>query len=199
MNKNKIIHISDLISIGIYSALYFILVGVAEMLVVVIVPGYSYSYSPAMSALMTGAVFMLMVAKVPKFGAITIMGSVLGLFFFLSGLFPFALVPSVISAVLADVVAYLFKYKSKIGLLLSYVIFSFNTTGPIIQLLFSPDSYVANLKERGKDASYIQNVFESISNYTGTLAFVLLIIAAIIGGLFGQKMLKKHFVKAGIV
>lgn len=199
MNKNKIIHIPDLISIGIYSALYFILVGAAEMLVVVIVPGYSYSYSPAMSALMTGAVFMLMVAKVPKFGAITIMGSVLGLFFFLSGLFPFALVPSVISAVLADVVAYLFKYKSKIGLLLSYVIFSFNTTGPIIQLLFSPDSYVANLKERGKDASYIQNVFESISNYTGTLAFVLLIIAAIIGGLFGQKMLKKHFVKAGIV
>lgn len=199
MNKNKIIHIPDLISIGIYSALYFILVGVAEMLVVVIIPGYSYSYSPAMSALMTGAVFMLMVAKVPKFGAITIMGSVLGLFFFLSGLFPFALVPSVISAVLADVVAYLFKYKSKIGLLLSYVIFSFNTTGPIIQLLFSPDSYVANLKERGKDASYIQNVFESISNYTGTLAFVLLIIAAIIGGLFGQKMLKKHFVKAGIV
>ncbi|HIZ96879.1 MAG TPA: MptD family putative ECF transporter S component [Candidatus Ligilactobacillus excrementavium] len=199
MNKNKIIHIPDLISIGIYSALYFILVGVAEMLVVVIVPGYSYSYSPAMSALMTGAVFMLMVAKVPKFGAITIMGSVLGLFFFLSGLFPFALVPSVVAAVLADVIAYIFKYKSKIGLLLSYVIFSFNTTGPIIQLLFSPDSYVANLKERGKDASYIQNLFESISNYTGALAFVSLIIAAIIGGLFGQKMLKKHFIKAGIV
>ena len=169
------------------------------MLVVVIVPGYSYSYSPAMSALMTGAVFMLMVAKVPKFGAITIMGSVLGLFFFLSGLFPFALVPSAVAAVLADVVAYIFKYKSKIGLLLSYVIFSFNTTGPIIQLLFSPDSYVANLKERGKDASYIQNLFESISNYTGALAFVSLIIAAIIGGLFGQKMLKKHFIKAGIV
>jgi len=199
MNRNKIIHIPDLISIGIYSALYFILVGVAEMLVVVIVPGYSYSYSPAMSALMTGAVFMLMVAKVPKFGAITIMGSVLGLFFFLSGLFPFALVPSVVAAVLADVIAYIFKYKSKIGLLLSYVIFSFNTTGPIIQLLFSPDSYVANLKERGKDASYIQNLFESISNYTGALAFVSLIIAAIIGGLFGQKMLKKHFIKAGIV
>ena len=199
MNRNKIIHIPDLISIGIYSALYFILVGVAEMLVVVIVPGYSYSYSPAMSALMTGAVFMLMVAKVPKFGAITIMGSVLGLFFFLSGLFPFALVPSVVAAVLADVIAYIFKYKSKIGLLLSYVIFSFNTTGPIIQLLFSPDSHVANLKERGKDASYIQNLFESISNYTGALAFVSLIIAAIIGGLFGQKMLKKHFIKAGIV
>src|SRR5699024_6037165 len=131
--------------------------------------------------------------------AITSMGSVLGVFFIFSALIPFALVISVVAEVLADVIAYIFKYKSKIGLLLSYVIFSFNTTGPIIQLLFSPDSYVANLKERGKDASYIQNLFESISNYTGALAFVSLIIAAIIGGLFGQKMLKKHFIKAGIV
>lgn len=142
---------------------------------------------------------MLMAAKVPKFGAITIMGSVLGIFFFLSGLFPFALIPSVISALLADIIAYAFKYKSKMGLLLSYIVFSFNTTGPVIQLLFSPDSYVAKLKERGKDAAYIENVFANIADYTGIIVFVLLIIAAVIGGLFGQRMMKKHFKKAGIV
>lgn len=198
-NKSKTIRTSDLIFIGIYTALYFVLVGIAEMIVVVAIPGYSYSYSPVLAALLTGTIFMLMAAKVPKFGAITIMGSVLGIFFFLSGLFPLALIPSVTSALLADIIAYIFRYKSKLGLLLSYIVFSFNTTGPVIQLLFSPDSYVANLKERGKDAAYIENVFADITNYTGIIVFVLLIIAAIIGGLFGQRMMKKHFQKAGIV
>ncbi|MDN6640308.1 MAG: MptD family putative ECF transporter S component [Tetragenococcus sp.] len=198
-NKSKTIRTADLISVGIYSALYFVLVGIAEMLVVLLIPGYSYSYSPVLAALLAGTIFMLMAAKVPKFGAITIMGSVLGIFFFLSGLFPFALIPSVISALLADIIAYAFKYKSKMGLLLSYIVFSFNTTGPVIQLLFSPDSYVAKLKERGKDAAYIENVFANIADYTGIIVFVLLIIAAVIGGLFGQRMMKKHFKKAGIV
>ncbi|AYW44800.1 MptD family putative ECF transporter S component [Tetragenococcus koreensis] len=198
-NKSKTIRTTDLISIGIYSALYFVLVGIAEMLVVLLIPGYSYSYSPVLAALLTGTIFMLMAAKVPKFGAITIMGSVLGIFFFLSGLFPSALIPGVISALLADIIAYVFKYKSKMGLLLSYIVFSFNTVGPVVQLLFSTDSYVTNLKERGKDAAYIENVFASIADYTGIVVFVLLIIAAIIGGLFGQRMMKKHFEKAGIV
>lgn len=198
-SESKTIRTSDLIFIGIYTALYFVLVGVAEMIVVLAIPGYSYSYSPVLAALITGTIFMLMAAKVPKFGAITIMGSVLGVFFFLSGLFPFALIPSVISALLADIIAYAFKYKSKLGLLLSYVVFSFNTSGPVIQLLYSPDSYVANLRERGKDAAYIENVFADITNYTGIIVFVLLIIAAVVGGLFGQRMMKKHFQKAGIV
>ncbi|GMA08774.1 hypothetical protein GCM10025886_19250 [Tetragenococcus halophilus subsp. flandriensis] len=198
-SSSKTIRTSDLISIGIYTALYFILVGIAEMIVVLLIPGYSYSYSPVMAALLAGTIFMLMVAKVPKFGAITIMGSVLGIFFFLSGLFPFALIPSVISALLADIIAYAFKYKSKIGLLISYIVFSFNTTGPVVQLLFSPDSYAANLRERGKDAAYIEDVFASIANYTGITVFILLIDAAIVGGLFGQRMMRKHFKKAGIV
>ncbi|AYW48429.1 ABC transporter permease [Tetragenococcus osmophilus] len=198
-SESKTIRTSDLIFIGIYTALYFVLVGVAEMIVVLAIPGYSYSYSPVLAALITGTIFMLMAAKVPKFGAITIMGSVLGVFFFLSGLFPFALIPSVVSALLADIIAYAFRYKSRLGLLLSYIVFSFNTTGPVIQLLFLTDSYVTNLRERGKDSAYIENVFASISNYTGLIVFVLLIIAAIVGGLFGQRMVKKHFKKAGVV
>lgn len=199
MKNTKVINLPDLISIGIYSVIYFCLVGLAEMIVVFAIPGYSYSYSPAMSALLTGTIFMLLVAKVPRFGGITIMGSVLSIFFLLGGLFPLSLIPGILCAILADIIAYLGKYKSKLGLMLSYIVFSFNTIGPILQLLFSTDSYVADLKERGKDAHYIANVFASISNYTWMLAFGLLILAAIVGGIFGQKMLKKHFKKAGIV
>lgn len=198
-NRAKAIRTSDLISIGIYTAIYFGLVAIAAMIMVLIIPGYSYSYIPVLAALLTGTIFMLMVAKVPKFGAITIMGSVMGVFFFLSGLFPLAIIPSVLFALLADGIAYAFKYKSRKGLLFSYVVFSFNPIGPVYQLLFSQDTYINDLAGLGRDVSYIENVFSTITDYTTLIVVVLLIAAAVIGGLFGQRMMKKHFEKAGIV
>ncbi|HZK22746.1 MAG TPA: MptD family putative ECF transporter S component, partial [Atopostipes sp.] len=59
--------------------------------------------------------------------------------------------------------------------------------------------YISELVEAGKDATYIQNVFSSISQNTFYLLIAGIFIAAVIGGLFGQRMMNKHFKKAGIV
>lgn len=189
----------DLISIGVYSALYFLLVGVSAMITVFLIPGYSFVFIPVIAALLSGTVFALMVAKVPKFGAITIMATIMGLFFFLSGRFPFSLIPSVGFGLLADLIALGFRYKSKKGLLLSYVIFSYGTTGPIIPFFFFPQYYAQDLIERGRDMAYVEGAFSNIANYTTVIIIVLILVAAIVGGLFGQRMMKKHFEKAGIV
>ncbi len=197
--KSKGIQIKDLVSIGVYTAIYFVGVAIAALLCVFIVPGYSYIYIPIVTALLSGVVFMLMAAKVPKFGAITIMGSIMGLFFFVSGRFPLALIPSVLISLIADGVAYLFKYRSKKGLLLSYTIFSFSTMGPVLPMIFMPEYYAQDLLQRGKSMEYVLSAFESITNSTVIILFIGTIIAALIGGLFGQRMMKKHFEKAGIV
>lgn len=201
MQKNKInkLQIPDLISIGVYTALYFILVGISALITVFIIPGYSYLFIPVVSALISGTVFMLMVAKVPKFGAITLMASVMGIFFFVSGRFPIALIPSIVIGFLADLVGKAFKYKSKKGLLLSYITFAFSNIGPIIPFFLLPEMYIEDLVDRGRDMEYITGAFGNIRSNTGVIIILLILIAAIIGGLFGQKMLKKHFVKAGIV
>lgn len=89
--------------------------------------------------------------------------------------------------------------KVKKGLLLSYLVFSFSTIGPVIPMFVFPNLYIEQLVEVGKDASYIENAFASISQNTFLILIVGIIIAAIIGGLFGQSMMKKHFKKAGIV
>ncbi len=193
------IQMKDLISIGVYTAMYFIMVAISALLVVFIIPGYSYVYIPVISALLAGTIFMLMVAKVPRFGAITIMGSIMGVFFFIMGRFPGALVVCIAIALLADSAAYIFKYKSRKGLLASYIIFSYSTIGPVIPLFLFPNLYVNEMVELGRDASYIQNVFASISQNTFLLLIGGIFVAAIIGGLFGQKMMDKHFKKAGIV
>lgn len=197
--KKKSIQIKDLVSVGVYTALYFIMVAISALLVVFIIPGYSYVFIPVIAALLSGTIFMLMVAKVPRFGAITIMGSIMGVFFFIMGRFPGALIICIVIALLADAIAYTFRYKSKVGLLLSYLVFSFSTIGPVVPLFLFPNLYVEQLVEVGRDASYIENIFSSISQNTFILLVVGIVVAAIIGGLFGQRMMKKHFEKAGIV
>lgn len=175
------------------------MVAIAAIPVVLLLPGYSYVFIPVSVALLTGTIFMLMVAKVPRFGAITIMGSVMGIFFFIMGRFPGALIICVLIAFLSDLLAYIFKYKSKKGLLASFIVFSYSTIGPVIPLFLFPNLYISELVEVGKDATYIQNVFSSISQNTFYLLIAGIFIAAVIGGLFGQRMMNKHFKKAGIV
>ena len=197
--KRNSIQIKDLVSVGVYTALYFIMVAISALLVVFIIPGYSYVFIPVISALLSGTIFMLMVAKVPRFGAITIMGSIMGIFFFIMGRFPGALFICIGIALIADGIAYVVRYKSKKGLLLSYLIFSFSTIGPVVPMFVFPNLYINQLVEIGRDASYIESAFANISQNTFLILVAGIIIAAIIGGLFGQSMMKKHFEKAGIV
>lgn len=197
MNKNRI-QVKDLISVSIYTVMYYIMVAISNV-VLFIIPGYSYGFIPIVAALLSGTVFMLMVAKIPKFGAITIMGTVLGINFFLMGRFPGSLIFSFVVALIADIFAYLFKYKSKKALLGSYVIFSYGLVGPALPMFLFPNMYVNHLVEQGHDAAYIENAFSSISQSTFFIIIFGVLVAAIIGGLFGQRMIKKHFEKAGIV
>lgn len=199
VSRKNSIQIKDLISVGVYTALYFIMVAISALLVVFIIPGYSYVFIPVISALLSGTIFMLMVAKVPRFGAITIMGSIMGIFFFIMGRFPGALFICIAIALIADGIAYAVRYKSRKGLLLSYLFFSFSTIGPVVPMFVFPNLYIDQLVEVGRDASYIESAFSNISQNTFLILMVGIIIAAFIGGLFGQKMMKKHFEKAGIV
>lgn len=197
MNSNKL-KVSDLISIGVYTAIYFILVTIATFASAML-PGLSNVFLPALAALISGTVYMLMVAKVQKFGAISIMGIVMGIFFFVSGHFILSFAANVVFWVLADFVASKGNYKSKKLIMASYILFSYGLTGPILPLWFMKDAYMANLEARGKSAEYIANVFNYITTGSFFICIISILVCAIIGGIFGMKMVKKHFVKAGIV
>ena len=76
--------IKDLVTTGIFSALCFILV---------LLGGVFFGANPVLtfwmpvgSALLAGPVFLLLIAKVPKHGPLTIVGIITGLIFFVTGL-----------------------------------------------------------------------------------------------------------------
>ena len=190
--------VPDLISVGVFTALYFVLVTVATF-TCALLPGVGNIVLPALAALISGSVYMLLAAKLQKFGGITIMGLVMGLFFFVSGHFVLSYAANIVCGLLADLIAARDKFRSKKLLLVSYVVFSYGLTGPILPLWFMKDAYIANLTARGKDAAYINTLFAPINNGSFVAAMAAILVCAVLGGLFGQRMMKKHFEKAGIV
>ena len=199
MNKTNKLTVPDLISIGVFTALYFVLVTIATFASVAIFPGFNNVVLPAFCALISGCVYTLLVVKLQKFGGISVMGIVMGLFFMISGHFIISFAANIVMGIVADCVAKVGKYKSKKWIILSYVPFSYGLFGPVIPMWFMKDAYVANLVARGKDAVYIAELFANINMVTFVLAVVATLICALVGGWFGMKMIKKHFVKAGIV
>lgn len=147
--KSNKLTVPDLISVGVFTALYFVLVTVATF-ACALLPGVGNILLPAVAALISGSVYMLLAAKLQKFGGITIMCLVMGLFFFVSGHFVLSFAANIICGVAADLVAAAGKYRSKKLLLASYVVFSYGLTGPILPLWFMKSAYIANLTARGQ-------------------------------------------------
>jgi energy-coupling factor transport system substrate-specific component len=198
MNDRKI-SISDLITTGVFSAIYFILVTVATFGSAILIPGYSYVFLPAVAALISGSVYMLLVAKVHKFGAITLMGVVMSIYFFISGHFVLSFLPNLVCGIVADRIAKQGDYKSKKHVLLSYIVFSFGLTGPVLPMWFMQAQYIANLQARGKSEAYISAMFQHMTLLTFAMCVIAILVCGLLGGWFGQKMMKKHFEKAGVV
>ena len=199
MNQSsKKLTIPDLISVGVFTAIYFVLVTIATFACAML-PGSGNIILPAAAALISGSVYMLLTLKLQKFGGISIMGLVMGLFFFVSGHFVLSFMANIVCGVLADWVASIGKYRSKKWILMSYIVFSYGLTGPILPLWFMKDAYISSLEGRGKDATYINTVFGPINSGSFVICIIAIFACALIGGWFGQKMMKKHFEKAGIV
>ncbi|AXY25092.1 ABC transporter permease [Suicoccus acidiformans] len=193
----------DFITTGIFAALYFIIISISLGLCVLVAPllglGYPFFYVPIIVALLGGAIFMLLALRVQKFGALTFLGCVFGVFNFISGLFPKSLLISLPIALLADYIACRSRYQSRKGLLVSYVVFAYNCVGPMVSMLADKDGFTQALVDMGRSMEYVETIYNQMS--TGMTVGVLLAIfvCALIGGYFGQYLTRKHFVKAGIV
>lgn len=191
----KKLKVQDLILIGIYATVYFFTVFIATMLMRFTVPVFHSLLIPSMSALISGTLYIIVVNKVPKFGAITLVGSVMAVFFFAFGYFPLAFLPSFIFPLLADFVQTKTKILDSLKLMISYIIFSFGLTGPILPLWFMKDAYSESLLNKGKDMSYVNSVFEGVSTTSFFVSMLLVIITSIIGLKIGKIIYTKHFAK----
>ena len=132
----------DVITVGIFSAIYFVinfvfmLLGGLHPLLWILMPGFI--------ALFTGIPYLMMCAKVQKVGSVLLMGLITGLIYYVTGQFTVVILVSfVIACGLAELTRGLTHYRSMAGNLVSFVLFSVGMVGSPLPIWFSA-SYLAH-------------------------------------------------------
>ena len=173
------------------AVLYFLCVGIGVFLGHLVDQTGNMFYAPAFSALVGGSVYMLLLTKVPRFGAITTLGLFMAIFFLASKHGAGAFLPGIVCGLAADAIARLGNYKDRIKNTLSFLVFAFSTSGPIFLMWVSPQSYVATLLARGKSQEYIDRIMVTPELDKILLFVSSILIGALMGAVMGQFLSQK--------
>lgn len=183
----------DLIHVGIYSAIYFVVIMAIAM------TGYIPVMMPLLCVIgpiIGGIPFMLFLTKVKKFGMILIMSVIMGVMMALTGMGLYALPVAVVSALVAEWVWKRADY-SKIGSsILTCGFFNIWMWGNFLPLFTNPEGYFSTRTEFG--AGYEAALTALLPGWMCPVLLVSCFVCGLVGGLLGRALLKKHFIKAGI-
>ena len=182
MDKKKL-NAKDFINIGIFTVIYFVMFFITGML------GYIPIFAviiPLVLGLLGGIPFMLFLTKTGKFGAATIMGTLVSVLCFLMGQSWISIPFGIVFGFLADLIFKAGEYKSWKHTVLGYCV-------------IMRDTFFEAYRSKGGTDEYINAVMGLTANWMLPVVIVLGLVGGVIGAYLGKAILKKHFVKAGIV
>lgn len=184
----------DLINIGIYGAIYCVLMTAVAML----------GYIPIMMPLLTvigpivcGIPMMLFMTKVKKFGMVTIMGIIIGVYLWITGMGFWPAIFGLVCGLITDFIDKSGNYQSAVKTVIGNGIFHILYFGNFLPIYLNSDEYFSTRQSFGQE--YITSLSNIMQPWTAPVLFVCCFVSGVIGALLGKKLLKKHFVKAGIV
>ena len=188
--------VKDLVTVGIFTALF---------LVFALVGGIFFApnpvltfYMPVGSALLCGPVYLLMLAKVQKRWAVSILGAILCIIWFVTGMHWAMALGYLVMGIVADIVAGTGHYNSKKINSLSYILLSLGGTGSYIVFFANPDGWAKTMLGNGTEQSYIDTMRSTGSVWIMIIMLAGTVIAAALSAFVGCKKLRKQFEKAGI-
>lgn len=196
-NSNKL-KVKDLVTIGIFSTIFIVLM---------LLGGVFFATNPVLTflmplgaALLPGPVYLLLLAKVPKRGVITILGFLVGVIMFITGMHWSMAVGFIILGIIADCISKIGKYKNIKLTIISYSLLMLSNTTSYIMFFLDQKTYLKYmLKNSTADPAYFQTMIKTGESWMLPAIIIGTIIIAFISGLIGKKLLKKQFKKAGIV
>ena len=190
-NAKAGLSVRDLVTTGIFTALLFVFI-MAGGVFFATNPVLTF-FMPAGSALLAGPVYLLMIAKVQKRWSITIMGVIIAIIWFVTGMhWAFAL-GYLMMAVAADFVAGTKQDRSKKINSLSYILFSLGGTGSYLVFFIDPQGWAQTMLGNGTEQSYIDTMQATANTGIFIAMFAALLVTASISAFAGCKMLKKQF------
>lgn len=196
-NKTKL-NSKDLITIAIFSVLFAVVFFIPAMTLGML-PVTTPFFIP-IAMIPNGIIWGYLRVKVPKAWAILVQCIVYVLMVFVLGAGWYVLVSSILGGIVAELVARIGKYKNFNINVLSYALMgAILNLGSFAPILVSADSYAKYCIEKGLSVEYVDKLLAVMSPSMLLLSTVLTLMGAWLGMWLGKIMLKKHFVKAGIV
>ena len=192
---NNKLQAKDLINLGLFTVLYFIL-GCCVAIPIGFVPIF-LPILGALWTLITGIPFMLFITRVKKFGMVTLMAVLSGLLMGFTGMGYWGVPMGLIFGLIADFIMKSGEYKSSGKILIGYGIFSLWMVGTYIPMYFMVEQSRADFAA-GFGEEYADKVMSVMPMWSIVFVIAGIFVCAILGGLIGKALLKKHFVKAGI-
>ena len=197
--KNTKLLGKDLILVGALTALMFVIYMIISIVMSLLGPVTNVFYPPIVS-IVNGIVMMLLLAKVPKCGVLSIAGVIQGLLSFLVGAFWTVGTGLIVGALLADFLIIGFKELSTKKMIIAYSVFSgIFTFGAIAPMNILRDAYMEVTLRNGLSQEYVDGLIKMTQWPMLTVIIIAGFVGGLLGGFLGLKILKKHFVKAGLV
>ena len=192
----KSLTIKDLVTTGIFSAIF---------LVVTMIGGIFFApnpvltfYMPMGAALLCGPVYLLMIAKVQKRWSVTILGIIMGIIWFVTGMHWAFSLGYIGMGIIADLVAGAGDYRNKAVNLLSYMLMSLGGVYTYVVFFIDPQGWASTMLENGTEQSYIDTMSASAPSWLLAVIIIGTLAIAAFSGWIGGKLMKKQFEKAGI-
>lgn len=193
MEKRKL-EIKDLVTIGVFAVIYFVVMFAVGMIGVVPILFLVY---PSILGIVSGAIVMLFMLKVQKPWGLFILGILSPFLMFAMGHTYVIAVHAIVVMLIAEMIRRVGEYKSFKYNMLSFTIFNTWICGSLMQMLWAKEKYMELSMMMGKE--YVDAIERLITYPNMVLVYLGALIGGAIGAYIGKALLKKHFEKAGIV
>ena len=192
----KSLTIKDLVTTGIFSAIFLVFTMIGGIF---FAPNPVLTfYMPMGAALLCGPVYLLMIAKVQKRWSVTILGIIMGIIWFVTGMHWAFSLGYIGMEIIADLVAGAGDYRNKAVNLLSYMLMSLGGVYTYVVFFIDPQGWASTMLENGTEQSYIDTMSASAPSWLLAVIMIGTLAIAAFSGWIGGKLLKKQFEKAGI-
>lgn len=185
-----------LITIGVFAAIYFVILYGTGMMGLISPVGELAGFM--VGTLINGTVMMLFLVKTRAFGSMTILGLIIGLVMMLLGeywaVFPLA----TITGLIGDVIVRSGHYRSKIRNILAFAVFQLWLTGCILPIWFNPASYREYIAQ-SMGTQYADGMIRIFSPVSFSIIAIALILVAMISAWIGVRILERKLSHAGIL
>ncbi len=185
----------DLINVGVFTALYFVVVMIGHALGMInpllALIGF------AIGILGNGAVIALYLARVPRLGALTITIGLMGVLMAATGHPWFSLLLCPALGFAGDLIAWSGRFVSLWRNALAYGVATLWHIVPFLPLVLDTVGQYDHLVER-RGQAYADGYVAIFSGTNLVLVMLLFFVLAVVAGVFGQRLLHRHFRRAGV-